>query len=69
MWDPQHLTALQASKACYGDSFTFFLLLEDTRRLGGTCRLHFQGRIILQINQQKSGWQAYVGLCNVATVL
>jgi hypothetical protein len=22
MWDPQHLTALWASKACYGDSFT-----------------------------------------------
>jgi hypothetical protein len=24
MWDPQHLTTLSASKACYGDSFTFF---------------------------------------------
>jgi hypothetical protein len=26
MWDPQLLTTLQASKACYGNSFTFFLL-------------------------------------------
>jgi hypothetical protein len=25
MWDPQHLTTLQASKACYSDSFTFLL--------------------------------------------
>jgi hypothetical protein len=23
MWDPQYLTNLQASTACYGDSFTF----------------------------------------------
>jgi hypothetical protein len=23
MWDPRHLTTLQASKASYGDSFTF----------------------------------------------
>jgi hypothetical protein len=23
MWDPQHLTALWAFTACYGDSFTF----------------------------------------------
>jgi hypothetical protein len=25
MWDPQHLTTLYASTACYGDSFTFLL--------------------------------------------
>jgi hypothetical protein len=24
MWDPQHLTALYASTACYGDSFTLW---------------------------------------------
>jgi hypothetical protein len=24
MWDPQHLTTLQASTACYGDSFTLW---------------------------------------------
>jgi hypothetical protein len=24
MWDPQHLATLEASTACYGDSFTFF---------------------------------------------
>jgi hypothetical protein len=26
MWDPQHLTTLWASTACYMDSFTFFSL-------------------------------------------
>jgi hypothetical protein len=26
MWDPQHLTTLYASTACYGDTFTSFLL-------------------------------------------
>jgi hypothetical protein len=25
MLDPQHLTTIQASTACYGDSFTFYL--------------------------------------------
>jgi hypothetical protein len=25
VWDPQHLTALQASTACYGNIFTFFI--------------------------------------------
>jgi hypothetical protein len=25
MWDPQHLTILSASTACYGNSFTFYL--------------------------------------------
>jgi hypothetical protein len=24
MWDPQHLTTLYTSTACYGDSFTIF---------------------------------------------
>jgi hypothetical protein len=24
MWDPQYLTTLQASTACYGDSFTLW---------------------------------------------
>jgi hypothetical protein len=24
MWEPQHLTTLWASKACYKDTFTFF---------------------------------------------
>jgi hypothetical protein len=28
MWVPQHLTTLQASRACYGDSFTF-LFVDD----------------------------------------
>jgi hypothetical protein len=26
MWDPRHLTTLQASTACYGDNFTFIAL-------------------------------------------
>jgi hypothetical protein len=26
MWEPRRLTTLWASKACYGDSFTFFFL-------------------------------------------
>jgi hypothetical protein len=26
MWDPQYLTILQISTACYRDSFTFFVL-------------------------------------------
>jgi hypothetical protein len=26
MWDPQHLTNLKASRACYGDNFTFLYL-------------------------------------------
>jgi hypothetical protein len=30
MWDPEHLTTLQASTACYGDSFTF-LYVDDVR--------------------------------------
>jgi hypothetical protein len=25
MWDPQHLTTLEASTACYGDSLTLLL--------------------------------------------
>jgi hypothetical protein len=29
MWDPQHLTTLQASTACYGDSLTYFAFLEN----------------------------------------
>jgi hypothetical protein len=24
MWDPQHLTALEASTACYGDNLTLY---------------------------------------------
>jgi hypothetical protein len=28
MWNPQHLTTLKASRACYGDSFTFTLTLK-----------------------------------------
>jgi hypothetical protein len=27
MWDPRHLTTLQASTACYTDSFTFFRIV------------------------------------------
>jgi hypothetical protein len=30
MWEPQHLTALWASTACYRDTFTF-TLLEDIK--------------------------------------
>jgi hypothetical protein len=30
MWDPQHLTALQASKMCYGDSFSFCLYVRGS---------------------------------------
>jgi hypothetical protein len=26
MWDSQHLTTLQASTTCYGDSFNYYLL-------------------------------------------
>jgi hypothetical protein len=28
MWDPQHLTALQASTACYGVSFTLIFMVD-----------------------------------------
>jgi hypothetical protein len=33
MWEPQHLTTLWASTACYRDTFTFFLKV-------GLCDLH-----------------------------
>jgi hypothetical protein len=35
MWDPQHLTTVYASTACYGDSFTFcFKIFEAEVNLG-----------------------------------
>jgi hypothetical protein len=58
VWDPQHLTTMSASTACYGNSFTlyifvlFFLMffwvivpcsLRMNERLGGTY-LHLHGR-------------------------
>jgi hypothetical protein len=38
MWDPEHLTALQPSAACYGDSLTFLLCfaLNNTNETGGS---------------------------------
>jgi hypothetical protein len=29
MWDPRHLTTLQASMACYKDRFTFLFFLQE----------------------------------------
>jgi hypothetical protein len=31
MWEPQCLTTVWASTACYGDNFTFFYLFSDLR--------------------------------------
>jgi hypothetical protein len=28
LWEPQHLTTLWVSTACYGDSFTYFILYQ-----------------------------------------
>jgi hypothetical protein len=33
MWEPRHLTTLRASKACYGDSFTFTFYFTINRKL------------------------------------
>jgi hypothetical protein len=38
MWDPQHLTTLEASTACYGDNFTLFYIV--TKASGSTSRAY-----------------------------
>jgi hypothetical protein len=53
MWDPQHLTTLEASTVCHGDRF---LLYEYTFTLGIHDSLHF-----LKLNSLKNSEHATAG--------
>jgi hypothetical protein len=55
MWDPQHLTILQASTACHGVSFTF-LYVEDVRTSQEEHILTVMG-IALVFNLNRLNWK------------
>jgi hypothetical protein len=40
MWDPQRLTTLWVSMACYTDSFTFYLYLQPPLALASDFQFH-----------------------------